>query len=147
LEWSRQRDTLIDLDRGFGANLLCDTKETLCFGILAGDLNDPIFLGGAAAYDTIFEKNICHGVSGSPAQKLIVMLGGHLDHYLHGERLLRKGVKDKAIELWRFVEQQGASASTPPVTKAVRFDARHRQRELNYDGVRREIANIQNAMW
>ena len=147
MERSRQRDSLIDLDCGFGANILRDLKKTLCVGLFAGNLNDPIFLGGTAAYDAIFEKNICHGVSGNPAQKKIVMLGGHFDHYLHGERLLRKGVKDKAIELWRFVEQEGASASTPPVTKAVRFDARHRQRELNYDGVRREMANIQNAMW
>jgi hypothetical protein len=54
LERSRQRDALIDLDRGFGANTLRDTKKTLCFGILTGDLDDPIFLGGTAAYDAIF---------------------------------------------------------------------------------------------
>jgi hypothetical protein len=103
LERSRQRDALIDLDRGFGANLLRDTKKTLCFGIFAGDLNDPIFLGATAAYNTIFEKNICHRVSGNPAQKKIVMLRGHLDRYLHGPRLLRKGAKDKTTEPWRFV--------------------------------------------
>jgi hypothetical protein len=51
-------------------------KKTISFGIFSGDLNDPIFLARAAAYDAIFEKNICHGVSGNPAQKKIVMLGG-----------------------------------------------------------------------
>jgi hypothetical protein len=36
-------------------------------GLFAGDLNDPIFFGGTAAYDAIFEKNI-------------LMLRGHLVH-------------------------------------------------------------------
>jgi hypothetical protein len=144
----RANETPVSISTAASGQTACATLRRL----FASDSSQAIStirfsLGGAAAYDAIFEKNICHGVSGNPAQKKIVMLGGHLDHYLHGERLLRKGVKDKAIELWRFVEQEGASASTPPVTKAVRFDARHRQRELNYDGVRREMANIQNAMW
>src|SRR6266478_7701421 len=100
---SRQHDTLVDLDRGFGGKRFRDVKKTICFGIFTSDLDDPICLGGTATYDAIFEKNICHGVSGNPAQKKIVMLRGHLDHYLHRQRLLRKGAKDKTTEPWRFV--------------------------------------------
>jgi hypothetical protein len=100
LERSRQRDSLIDLDCGFGANILRDLKKTLCVGLFAGNLNDPIFLGGTAAYDAIFEKNICHGVSGNPAQKKIVMLGGHLDHYLHEERFTAKS-RERQYDSWK----------------------------------------------
>jgi predicted RNA-binding protein YlxR (DUF448 family) len=75
------------------------------------------------------------------------MLGGHLDHYLHRQCLLRKGVKDKTIELWRFVEQEGGFGFDPARNQGRPARCQHRQRELNYDGCPSGMANIQNAMW
>ena len=92
----RANETPVSISTAASGQTACATLRRL----FASDSSQAIStirfsLGGAAAYDAIFEKNICHGVSGNPAQKKIVMLGGHLDHYLHGERLLRKGVKEQ----------------------------------------------------
>jgi hypothetical protein len=84
----------------------CGHWKTL--GLFAGDLDDPIFVGGTPAYDAIFEKNI-------------LMLRGHLDHYLHWFSVPRNFLMDQDELSIFFIELNERFTPTP-----IRIDMRER---------------------